>query len=139
MPRKLPDKLILDSNVIVSSALNAKFQEIIALKTFYKIDLYTCSKQIAELKRSFAKLAGNLNASPEYYIELFEQLADDVEIDERFDRSPDPKDNYLFDLSYKVKSFYLVTGEKALLNMKQVNQIKIISIVELRTILQTFW
>jgi putative PIN family toxin of toxin-antitoxin system len=136
MQKKLPDKLVLDSNIIVSAALNAKFQEIVALKAFYKIEIYTCNKQISELERTFIKLYGRLNASPEYYITLFEQLADHVEIDERFDRSPDPKDNYLFDLAYKVKSYYVVTGEKALLNMKQVNQIKIISIVELRKILK---
>jgi len=66
---------------------------------------------------------------------LFEQLANYEEIDERFDRSPDPKDNYLFDLAYQVKCDYLVAGEKVLLNMKHFNQIKIIAISELRKIL----
>ena len=46
-----------------------------------------------------------------------------VVIDKRFDRAPDIKDNYLFDLAYTVKSFYLITGDKPLLNMKQVNKI----------------
>jgi putative PIN family toxin of toxin-antitoxin system len=136
MPKKLPDKLVLDTNIIVSAALNAKFYEIIAFKALYKIEVYTCAKQIAELERTFIKLAANLNAAPEHYTRLFEQLANRVEIDERFDRSPDPKDNYLFDLAYKVKSYYLVTGERALLNMKQVNQIKVISITDLRKILK---
>ena len=132
MPKKLHDKLVLDSNIIVSSALNAKFEEIIALKVVHKIEIYTCAKQIAELERTLIKLTDKLKASPEYYTSSFEQLSNLTEIDERFDRSPDPKDNYLFDLAYQVKSYYLITGEKALLNMKQVNQIKIISMVEFR-------
>ena len=136
MRRRLPDKLVLDTNILVSAALNGKFQEIISLKAFYGIDLFTCKKQVAELERAFIKLADHLSAAAENYIKLFEQLAVEVEIDERFDRSPDPKDNFLFDLAYRVKSYYLVTGEKALLNMKQVNQIKIISIVELRKLLK---
>src|ERR1039457_5191009 len=132
MQKKLPDKLVIDSNIMVSAAINAKFQEIVALKTVYKIEVYTCSKQMAELERTFLKLANKLNASPEHYTRLFEQSTILAEIDERFDRSPDPKDNYLFDLAYQVKSYYLITGEKVLLNMKQVNQIKIISIAEFR-------
>ena len=136
MPKKLPDKLVLDSNIIVSAALNARFREIVELRTTYNIEIYSCAKQLAELDRTFVKLAGNLKAAPEHYTRLFEQVANHVEIDERFDRSPDPKDNYLFDLAYKVKSYYLVTGERALLNMKHVNQIKVISITELRKILK---
>ena len=137
MQRKLPDKLVLDTNIIISAVLNAKIQEIIALKAIYRIEIYTCHKQILELERTFVKLGNKLNAAPEHYIRLFEQLANYEEIDERFDRSPDPKDNYLFDLAYQVKCDYLVTGEKALLNMKHFNRIKIISISELRRILKS--
>jgi len=64
MQRKLPDKLVLDTNVIVSAVLNAKFQEIIALKAIYRIEIYTCHKQILELERTFVKLANKLNAAP---------------------------------------------------------------------------
>jgi putative PIN family toxin of toxin-antitoxin system len=136
MQKRLPDRLVLDTNILVSAALNGKFQEIVSLKALYRIDIYTCRKQIAELERTFVKLADHFDTSTEHYIRIFEQLAIDVEIDERFDRSPDPNDNYLFDLAYRVKSYYLVTGEKALLNMKQINQIKIISMAEFRIILK---
>jgi putative PIN family toxin of toxin-antitoxin system len=136
MQKRLLDRLVIDSNVIISAALKGRFEEIAALKVIYSIEIYTCSKQISELQRSFVKLAHNLSASPAHYLKLFEELANLVEIDERFDHSPDAKDNYLFDLAYKVKSYYLVTGEKALLNMKQVNQIKVISIAELKSLLK---
>ena len=136
MQRRPLDKLVLDSNVIISYALKARFEEIVALKVVHGIEIYTCTKQLAELERSFIKLAHHLNSAPKHYLNLFRQLADLVEIDERFDRSPDAKDNYLFDLAYKVKSYYMVTGEKALLNMKQVNQTKIISISELKELVK---
>ena len=136
MQKKPLDKLVLDTNIIVSAAINARFYEIFELKAIYKIELYTCHKQIVELERTFTKLSSHLKSAPEYYTRLFEQVARHEEIDERFDRSPDPKDNYLFDLAYKVKSYYLVTGERALLNMKQVNQINVISLTELKRILK---
>jgi len=81
-------------------------------------------------------VAKKLASEPEAYISLFKEFSTLVAIDERFDRSPDPDDNYLFDLAYTVKSFYLVTQEKALLNMKQVNKIKIISFKELRQLIR---
>jgi uncharacterized protein len=136
MQKKLPDRLVLDTNIIVSAALNGKFNEVIGLTAIHQCTLYTCNKQLNELERTFAKLSSNLASRPLHYLQLFEQVAVLVEIDERFDRSPDPNDNYLFDLAYKVKSYYLVTGERALLSMKQVNQIKIITLAELRRLLK---
>lgn len=78
------------------------------------------------------KVKKYLTEAPQVFIETFLLAAEVAEIDERFDRSPDPDDNFLFDLAYAVKSHYIVTREKALLNLKQVNKIKIISMAELR-------
>jgi predicted nucleic acid-binding protein len=71
-----------------------------------------------------------------YYTRFIEDFSRSIKIDKRFDRAPDIKDNYLFDLAYTAKSFYLVTGDKPLLNMKQVNKIKIISLAELKRMLE---
>ena len=49
-------------------------------------------------------------------------------IDKRFDRANE-KDNFLFDLAYTVKSYYIVTGDKPLLNIKRIGKIELITLV----------
>ena len=39
----------------------------------------------------------------------------------------DPKDNYLLDLSFEAKAEYLITGDRALLNLKNYHETSIIS------------
>jgi predicted nucleic acid-binding protein len=63
-------------------------------------------------------------------------VSSNIEIDKRFDRAPDIKDNYLFDLAYSVKSHYIVTNDIPLLNMKQVNKIKLISLRDWETLIE---
>lgn len=70
------------------------------------------------------------------YIKFFLAHAILIKIDERFDRSPDEKDNYLFDLAYTAKLNYIITGDKPLLNMKSVNKIQIISFVAYKKLLE---
>lgn len=49
-----------------------------------------------------------------------------IQIDKRFDRANE-KDNYLFDLAYSVKSYYIVTGDKPLLNITRIGKVELIS------------
>ena len=137
MRNQKPDRLILDTNVIVSAAISGKFEELISLRVIHNIEIYTCAKQLTELTRIFSKptVRKFLASNPKLYIEIFKIIASDVTITERFDRSPDPDDNYLFDLAYTVKSHFIVTNDKPILNMKQVNKIRIISLRQLREIL----
>ena len=135
MPGSAPDRLVLDTNTLVTAALNGKFEVITALQATHGISIFTCDKQLKEFEKTLNRVAKKLASEPEVYISLFKEFSTLVIIDERFDRSPDPDDNYLFDLAYTVKSFYLVTQEKALLNMKQVNKIKIISFRELKELI----
>lgn len=53
----------------------------------------------------------------------------------RFDGSPDPKDNYLFDLAIQYDATQLDTGEKRLLEMKKAGGVIIISLAEFKTLL----
>lgn len=112
-------------------------KKLIAMRLTHEIGIYTCSKQLIELKETFAKTSVRkyLASNPKFYIEAFKAIADEVDITERFDRAPDPDDNYLFDLAYTVKSHFIITNDKPILNMKQVNKIKLISMAQLREIL----
>jgi predicted nucleic acid-binding protein len=70
------------------------------------------------------------------YIRFIEAISESVIIDRRFDRAPDIKDNYLFDLAFSVKSHYIVTHDHPLLNMKQVNKIRLISLKDWKKLME---
>ncbi len=130
------DRIVLDSNVIISFLISKKVNILTELKHYYDVEIYTCDKQINELENSFSypKLRKQLPLYKDY-INFFLAHSTLIEIDERFDRSPDLKDNYLFDLAYTAKSNFLITGDKPLLNMKSVNKIQIISYVAYKKLL----
>ncbi|MBS1623715.1 MAG: putative toxin-antitoxin system toxin component, PIN family, partial [Bacteroidetes bacterium] len=81
------------------------------------------------------KIKRYLSSPVAIYTTFIERIATSVAIDKRFDRAPDIKDNYLFDLAYTVKAHYLVTNDHPLLNMKQVNKIKLISLADWRELI----
>ena len=55
-----------------------------------------------------------------------------IAIDKTFNRATDPDDNFLFDIAFQSKSYYLITEEKALLNMKHVGRIQIVNFIAFR-------
>jgi putative PIN family toxin of toxin-antitoxin system len=83
-----------------------------------------------------SRISKNLTEPAEYYLDFFKDFSTTCIIEKRFDRSADPDDNFLFDLAYTIKAYYLITGEKALLNMKYVNKIRIITLKELMALIE---
>lgn len=131
------DKVVFDNNYYIHLIINNKVEELVYFYIDYDIQIYTCKRQIVEIKDvlSRKKLSKYIYSSQKY-LDFIQKITIETEIDERFDRSPDIKDNYLFDLCYAVKSYFLVTGDKPLLNMKSVNKIKILSVTAYKKILK---
>lgn len=73
-----------------------------------------------------------LKAPIEDYIDIYSDLTQPFEIDLIFKNSPDPKDNYLFDLALQSKSVYLITGDKKLLAMETVEHVQVISLADFK-------
>ena len=138
MPEPKIDKIVLDTNIIVSLIINQDADQLADWVTEYGITFYVCPELVNELRSTFKKAAvhKHLTQSIDFYIEFIESLWQLVTISKRFDRATDPDDNFLFDLAYTVKAFYMVTGEKVLLNMKNVNRIQIISLAEFKRLLR---
>lgn len=131
------DKVVFDTNYYIHLILNDKIEELVYFYSDYSIEIYTCSQQIEEItdvlsRKKFSKYV----KSSQKYLDFIKKITIDSEIDERFDRAPDAKDNFLIDLCYTVKSYYLVTGDKPLLNMKSVNKINIVSITAFKKLLK---
>jgi putative PIN family toxin of toxin-antitoxin system len=137
MPLRKSDRVVFDTNVIVTLLLKEHYEFFVDLKYRHETTLYTCPELLTELNHTlnYPKFKKYLNEPAKYYTQFISDFSKQITIDKRFDRSPDPDDNFLFDLAYTVKSHYLVTGEKALLNMKQVNKIQIVSLTEWKKIL----
>ncbi len=55
-----------------------------------------------------------------------------IEIEKTFNRATDPDDNFLFDIAYQSKSYYIITEERALQNMKHVGRIQVVSFREFK-------
>jgi putative PIN family toxin of toxin-antitoxin system len=123
------DIVVIDTSVWLSIILKNKIHLIVALAVSHHVSVFVCPELMDEISRNifnddfFKRHISN----PSDQLQFIREITINQVIDQRFDRAADIKDNFLFDLAYTVKSFYLVTGEKQLLNMKQVNNIHIIS------------
>ena len=138
MPAAKLDRIVLDTNIIVSLIINQNADQLADWVAEYGITLYACPELLDELSTTFAKpdVRKFLSRPVNFYIDFIRSLCEIVTISKRFDRASDPDDNFLFDLAYTVKAYYLVTGERGLLNMKQVNRIQIISLAEFRRLIR---
>ena len=123
------DRVILDANVFISAIIKKKADKLLLLPAKHNIIINTCPELIEEINRNLRELhlIKYLNQPVDDIVAFIEEITHKVSIDKRFDRAPDVNDNYLFDLASTVKSHFLVTGDRLLLCMKQVNKIRIIS------------
>jgi putative PIN family toxin of toxin-antitoxin system len=133
MRKNKTDRLVLDTNVFLSAYLSGRFERITQLPFRFGVLIYTCDELNDELWRNLndKRIKKHLKDSPQNIFDNIQKITLNTTIDLRFDRAADLKDNFLFDLAYSVKAYYLVTYEKALLNMKYVNKIQIITPEEL--------
>jgi putative PIN family toxin of toxin-antitoxin system len=134
MPTTKLDKVILDTNIIVSLLINQNADQLADWVIEQNIAFYLCPELLKELRTTLEKpgIRKLLTQPTDFYLDFISSLCRIVIIDKRFDRAYDPDDNFLFDLAYTVKAYYLVTGERELLNMKHVNRIQIISLAEFK-------
>lgn len=123
------DLVVIDTCVWLQLFLGKKTDRIVRLVSDHHVVICSCPELVDEILRHlfnddyFQKRL----AHPAEQFEFFQQTVRSHNIDQRFDRAADIKDNFLFDLAYTVKAYYLVTSEVKLLNMKHVNEIQIIA------------
>ncbi|MDB5283746.1 MAG: hypothetical protein JWO06_2821 [Bacteroidota bacterium] len=131
------DRVVLDSNIFISLILNRRLDKLVEWSKDENVDIITCPELFAELKDVLGRnrIKKNLTNPVSAYINFIKDVSKEVTIDLRFDRAPDVKDNYLFDLAYTAKAHYIVSGDHPLLNMKQVNKIRIISLSDWQKLL----
>lgn len=131
------DRIVFDTNIYISFIIQNKLDKLIALIEKHDLEVFICNELLKEIKSTLNKphLKSKLNFKTTEYIEVITLISEHVIIDKRFDRIIDPDDNFLIDLAYSTKSYFLVTEDKLILNHKQINKIKIISLLEFKKLL----
>ena len=139
MPATKLDRVVLDTNIIVSLIINQKADQLADWVAEDNITFYACPELLKELRTTLEKptVKKHLSEPVDFYIDFIQSISEVVTISKRFDRASDPDDNFLFDLAYSIKAYYLVTGERGLLNMKHVNRIEIISLTAFKKLIKT--
>lgn len=128
MTKNKLDRAILDTNILLSKIINSEFENLIDTLISHNIEVYTCEEQLTELQNNLSKpkISKFFKRNTDEIVEMISDIFYNIQIDKRFDRANE-KDNYLFDLAYSVKSYYIVTGDKPLLNIKRIGKIELIS------------
>ena len=133
-----PDRVVFDTNVWITYFYNGEFEELVEIVEEQDITLYSSRRLRDEINSVLLrpKLVKKLKQSTERYIGFYRQLSVEIEIDERFDRISDVKDNYIVDLAYASKCSHIVTGDPHLLSLKHVGNIQIISLADFKKLLK---
>jgi putative PIN family toxin of toxin-antitoxin system len=133
-----PDRVVFDTNIWITYFYNGKFEELVEIVEDYEISLYSserlCQEITSVLQRP--KLIKKLNHPTERYIAFYRRLSSEIEIDERFDRIKDVKDNYIIDIAYAAKCSHVITGDPHLLSLKHIGKIQIISLADFKKMLR---
>jgi uncharacterized protein len=129
----MPSKIVIDTNVWISYFISKRFVEITQLIIDSKCQIFTCEELVNEIIDviSRKKFKNQVTFPIDFYIQLHEKLTTYQKIQIQFTGSPDPKDDFLFDLVIQTNSKILVTGDKKLLGFKN-NNVETISLASFK-------
>ena len=135
------DRVVIDTNNIISLFLKGDFAFFSHLKFKYQIELCTCQFQIEELKNVLMRkkpyFMKHLRLPADDYIEFFKNHSSNYHIDLRYDGIEDSNDNFLVDIAHAAKAFYIVSGDRKVLAKKHVKRIQIVGIKQFITKLKS--
>ena len=110
-------RFVIDVNTYITIFINQETDWLLHYVAQNRIEIFIDSYLIAELKRvlEYRKIKNILPLESNVYISFVQIISTQVVASAFEIESPDPGDNYLFDLALSTNSKMLVTGEKALL------------------------
>lgn len=110
-------RFVIDVNCLITIFINRETDWLLQYVSQNKIELFIDDNLINELSRVllYPKIKTLLPLSPVFYLS-FVRIISTHAISSNFQiQSPDPDDNYLYNLALTTNAKLLVTGEKALL------------------------
>ena len=128
---KKPVRIIIDTNILVSFLINKDFSRLDKIIIQGRAILILSSELIEELlevlnRPKFKKIISI--KEKETLIEFFGQHGKLISVKSKVNICRDKKDNFLLNLSIDGKATYLITGDKDLLDLKKINDTKILRI-----------
>lgn len=108
--------MIIDTNIYLTYVKNQKLYRLLNAIAAYSLKVYVNDRLIEEIKRNLPKfIKSNYENIAKLTMELISDATIHVNTVSVFTKSPDPKDNFLFDIALQTNSPIIVTQEKALL------------------------
>jgi putative PIN family toxin of toxin-antitoxin system len=128
------DGVVFDTNIWITYFYNGEFEELVEITEEFDIAIYSSIKLRQELTSVLnrPKLVKKLSYAIDRYVDFYGQLAREIEIDERFERIKDVKDNYIIDIAFAARCSHVITGDPHLLSLKHVGRIQIISLADFK-------
>jgi uncharacterized protein len=107
--------LVIDTSVFLTYASFGKIYRLKNAIELYNLTVFVCSELLAEIENNLPKI---LKVDTFTTLELIDEIRSFstlIIIEKNYNKSPDPKDNFLFDVALQSDSEIIVTQEKALL------------------------
>ena len=111
-------RFVIDVNSYITIFINRETDWLLRYIVQNKVEIFVDNLLIAELTRvlEYPKIKKILPLDPIFYIGFVRIISTHIVANPFHIQSPDPNDNYLYDISLTAHAKLLVTGEKALLN-----------------------
>jgi len=130
-------KIIIDTNVWVSFLMGRTLKGLECYIYDNHFQIISCKEQLSELQEVLYRPKMARYFSVQQINGMFELLADNalfVKIFSKIDICRDAKDNYLLTMAIDSNADFLITGDKDLLSIKQIDVTKIISFKDFENI-----
>jgi putative PIN family toxin of toxin-antitoxin system len=113
-------RFVVDVNSFISIFINKEQQWLLNYVAQNSIEIFIDNYLLEELSRvlDYEKIKKLLPFDKLFYLNLVQTLGIPVKAQPFYIQSPDPEDNYLYDIALTVNAKLLVTGEKALIYWK---------------------
>lgn len=126
-------RIIVDTNLWISFLIGRKLSCLLDLLSYPEFQLVVSSELTSEIREvflrpKFAKFytAENLDM----LMKFMNQCAINFELKNIHPRCRDPKDDYLLELASVSKADFLITGDKDLLDIKEIGSCSIVTAME---------
>lgn len=112
--------LVLDTNIWVSYFMAKKHVELVNIIYDYNLKIFTDDNLIKELTDVLnrPKIKKYINVEISELVDFHKELCFYNNTILKYNNSPDPNDNFLFDLAIQTNSEYVVTGDKKILEIQ---------------------
>jgi uncharacterized protein len=109
------NRLVIDSSVYITYGIFGKLYRIAYTVEQYSLQLFVNRNLLEEVEKNLKGAATKKVIDVEDAMRLICEFSTEVETVATYTQSPDPKDNFLFDIAIQTDSDVIVSQEKALL------------------------